>query len=285
MKKIESQVVNNKAKMNKSFSLEGKAIVVTGGTGVLGKSFIEGIAEAGGAVGILGRNRKVAEERASKINLNGGKAIALCADVTNKNDLNNAKKIMLDAYGKIDGLVNAAGGNMPEAIIENDQDIFNINLNGLRKVMDLNLWGTILPTEIFGDAIVRHGKGAIVNISSMAAKRVISKVLGYSMAKAAVESFTKWFAVELSRRYGDAIRINAIVPGFFLTEQNRKLLQGSNGNITTRGSVIIQHTPFKRFGEPDELKGALIWLLSDASKFVTGTSISIDGGFRVDSSV
>lgn len=284
MKKIETRVLN-KSKANKSFSLEGSVIVVTGGTGVLGKSFVDGIAEAGGTVGILGRNRKIAEERASKINLNGGRAIALCADVTNKNDLNNAKKIMLDTYGKIDGLVNAAGGNMPEAIIEYDQDIFNLNLNGLKRVMDLNLWGTILPTQIFGDAIMRYGKGSIVNISSTAAKRVISKVLGYSMAKSAVESFTKWFAVELSRRYGDAIRINAIVPGFFLTEQNKTLLQATNGAMTTRGNVILQHTPFKRFGEPDELKGALIWLLSDASKFVTGTTITVDGGFDVDSSV
>lgn len=284
MKKIETRVLN-KTKANKSFSLEGSVIVVTGGTGVLGKSFVDGIAEAGGTVGILGRNRKVAEERASKINLNGGRAIALCADVTNKNDLNNAKKIMLDTYGKIDGLVNAAGGNMPEGVIEYDQDIFNLNLNGLKRVMDLNLWGTILPTQIFGDAIMRYGKGSIVNISSTAAKRVISKVLGYSMAKSAVESFTKWFAVELSRRYGDAIRINAIVPGFFLTEQNKTLLQATNGAMTTRGNVILQHTPFKRFGEPDELKGALIWLLSDASKFVTGTTITVDGGFDVDSSV
>ena len=284
MKKIETRILN-KTKANKSFSLEGSVIVVTGGTGVLGKSFVDGIAEAGGTVGILGRNRKVAEERASKINLNGGRAIALCADVTNKNDLNNAKKIMLDTYGKIDGLVNAAGGNMPEGVIEYDQDIFNLNLNGLKRVMDLNLWGTILPTQIFGDAIMRYGKGSIVNISSTAAKRVISKVLGYSMAKSAVESFTKWFAVELSRRYGDAIRINAIVPGFFLTEQNKTLLQATNGAMTTRGNVILQHTPFKRFGEPDELKGALIWLLSDASKFVTGTTITVDGGFDVDSSV
>jgi NAD(P)-dependent dehydrogenase (short-subunit alcohol dehydrogenase family) len=284
MKKIETEILNKK-KTNKSFSLDGRVVVVTGGTGVLGKSFVEGIAEAGGTVGILGRNRKIAEERASRINLNGGKAIALCADVTNKNDLNNAKKIMLDTYGKIDGLVNAAGGNMPEAVIEYDQDIFNINLNGLKKVMDLNLWGTILPTQIFGDAIARCGRGSIVNISSASAKRVISKVLGYSMAKSAVESFTKWFAVELSRRYGDAIRINAIVPGFFLTEQNKNLLQGTNGSMTARGNVILQHTPFKRFGEPDELKGALVWLLSDASKFVTGATINVDGGFNVDSSV
>ncbi|MBI1343299.1 MAG: SDR family oxidoreductase [Terrimonas sp.] len=271
--------------MYKPFSLAGKVIVVTGGTGIIGKSFVEGIAEAGGTVGILGRNRKVAEERASKINLNGGKAIALCADVTNKNDLNNAKKLMLDMYGKIDGLVNAAGGNIPEAIIEKDQDIFNLNANTLKKVMDVNLWGTIMSTQIFGDAIARNGGGSIINISSMAAKRVVSKVLGYSMAKASVDCFTKWFALEMSRRHGDAIRINAIAPGFFLTEQNRKLLTGANGTITERGNTILNLTPFKRFGDPDELKGTLVWLLSDASQFVTGTTIDVDGGFIVNSGV
>jgi NAD(P)-dependent dehydrogenase (short-subunit alcohol dehydrogenase family) len=271
--------------MKKAFSLEGKVIVVTGGTGVIGKSFIEAIAEAGGAVGILGRNKKVAEERASKINLNGGRAIALCADVTDNNDLSNARKLMLDMYGKIDGLVNAAGGNIPEAVIEHDHDIFNLNMNGLKKVLDVNLWGTILPTQIFGDAIARNGQGSIVNISSMAAKKVISKILGYSMAKTAVECFTQWFALELSRRYKDSIRINAIAPGFFLTEQNKKLLTKSNGAATDRGNAILNLTPFRRFGDPDELKGALVWLLSDASRFVTGTTINVDGGFIINSGV
>lgn len=271
--------------MNQLFSLDGKVIVVTGGTGIIGKAFIEAISEAGGTVGILGRNRNVAEERATKINLNGGKAIALCADVTNKNDLTNAKKLMLNTYGKIDGLVNAAGGNMPEAIVEKEHDIFNLNMNGLKKVMDSNLWGTILPSQIFGDVIARQGEGSIVNISSMAAKRVISKILGYSLAKASVECFTQWFALELSRRYGDAIRINAIAPGFFLTEQNKKLLTGTKGVVTDRGHAILNLTPFRRFGLPEELKGTLIWLLSDASKFVTGTTINVDGGFIINSGV
>jgi NAD(P)-dependent dehydrogenase (short-subunit alcohol dehydrogenase family) len=264
----------NRNLMSNLFSLEGKVIVITGGTGVLGNSFIDGITEAGGTVGILGRNRKIAEERATKINREGGKAIALCADVTNKNDLINAKKIVLDT-----------GGNMPEGTIEYHHDIFNINMGGLKKVMDLNLWGTILPTQIFGDAIARHGEGSIVNLSSMAANRVISKILGYSMAKASVECFTKWFAVELSRRYGDAIKINAIVPGFFVTKQNRALLIESNGINTERGNAIQQLTPFKRFGQPDELKGIVVWLLSNASKFVTGATISVDGGFNIASGI
>ncbi|MDP4284878.1 MAG: SDR family oxidoreductase [Bacteroidota bacterium] len=271
--------------MNHLFSLKEKVIVITGGTGFLGNSFIDGIAEAGGTVGILGRNRKIAEERATKINREGGKAIALCADVTNKNDLVNAKKMLLDSYGKIDGLVNAAGGNMQEGTVESHQDIFNLNMGGLKKVMDLNLWGTILPTQIFGDAIAHHGEGSIVNISSIAANQVVSKVLGYSMAKASVEIFTKWFAIELSRRYGDAIKMNAIVPGFFLTKENRTLFMESNGINTQRGIEILRHTPFKRFGEPHELKGILVWLLSNASKFVTGATINVDGGFNINSCI
>ncbi|SFQ38405.1 SDR family oxidoreductase [Parafilimonas terrae] len=267
------------------FSLEGKVIVVTGGTGIIGKSFITAISDAGGTVGILGRNRKVAEQRSSEINLNGGRALALCADVTNKNELINARKQMLNMYGKIDGLVNAAGGNIPEAVTEYGDDIFNLNVEGLKKVMDTNLWGTILPTQVFGDAIARNGSGSIVNISSMSAKKVISKILGYSLAKASVECFTQWFALELSRRYKDLIRINAIVPGFFLTEQNKTLLTNTDGSLTDRGHSILKQTPFGRFGDPDELKGTLIWLLSDSSKFITGTTVNVDGGFVVNSGV
>jgi NAD(P)-dependent dehydrogenase (short-subunit alcohol dehydrogenase family) len=230
-------------------TLAGKVIVVTGGTGAIGKSFIEGIAAAGGTVGILGRNRKVAEERATQINRDGGKAIALCADVTNRNDLGNARRLMLDMYGKIDGLVNAAGGYLPEAVVEPEQDIFALPVGGLRKSMDLNLWGTLLPTQIFGDAIARNGSGSIINITSMPARRAVSKVLGYSLAKASVECLTQWMAVGLSQRYGDAIRINAIAPGL---------------------------------GAPDEMKGVLVWLLSDASKFVTGSTIVVDRGPILD---
>lgn len=268
--------------MSHSFSLEGKVIVVTGGTGILGKSFIDCIAEAGGTVGILGRNRAIAEERATKINKEGGKAIALCADVTNRNDLTNARKLVLDTYGKIDGLVNAAGSNMTDEA-EKELDIFNMSLDELKATMDVNLWGTILPTQIFGDAISRQGKGSIINISSIAAKRAVGKILGYSMAKASVECFTKWFAVELSRRYKDAIRINAIVPGMFLTDANRNFFAEIKAINKKPSNPVLQKVPFKRFGEPEELKGIVIWLLSNASKFVTGTTISVDGGFNVNS--
>jgi NAD(P)-dependent dehydrogenase (short-subunit alcohol dehydrogenase family) len=267
--------------MADNFSLSGKVIIVTGGTGILGNSFVNGIVEAGGTVGILGRNKELAEERAKNINENGGKALALVADVLKADDLMIAKNKVLDAFGRIDGLVNGAGGNMPQGVLLPDDDIFSMNLEGMKKVMEVNLWGTLYPTQIFGEAIAKTGKGSIVNISSMNSKRAITRVLGYNMGKAAVDCYTQWFAVELANRYGDAIRMNALAPGFFLTEQNRNLLTLPEGGYTDRGNKVIRNTPFKRFGHPDELIGALVWLLSDASAFVTGSMICVDGGFSI----
>lgn len=261
------------------FSLKDKVIIVTGGTGILGHSFVRGIAEAGATVGILGRNLAVAEERANAINAEGGKAIALIADALNREELIAAKNKVLDAFGRIDGLVNGAGGNMPQGVLQPDEDIFNMNLDGMKQVMELNLWGTLYPTQVFGEEIAKTGKGSIVNISSMNSKRAITKVLGYNMGKAAMDCYNQWFAVELANRYGDKIRMNALAPGFFLTEQNRNLLTTPDGGYTERGEKVIRNTPFKRFGHPDELIGALVWLLSDASKFVTGAMICVDGGF------
>ena len=271
--------------MENNFSIKDKVILVTGATGVLGYSFINALAEEGAIIGVLGRNEKVATQRVKEIGQNGGRAIALIADVTNEQQLLAAKKLLLNEFGKIDGLVNAAGGNMPKAVIAPAQDIFQLDFDALKEVMNLNLFGTMLPTQVFGETIARQGKGSIVNISSMASQRVITKVLGYSMAKSAIDSYTKWFAVELGKRYGDAIRMNAIAPGFFLTEQNKTLLTNGNGTMTERGELVIRNTPFNRFGEPAELTGALIWLLSDASKFVTGTVINVDGGFSIFSGV
>lgn len=265
--------------------LKDKVIVVTGGTGVLGQSFVEGIHQAGGIVGILGRNKAVAEERAALITNAGGKAIALVADVMNEAELIAAKDKVINTFGRIDGLVNGAGGNMPGGIVQPEANVFKLNMDGLRQVMELNLWGTLIPTQVFGEEMAKTGKGSIVNISSMASQRVITKVLGYTLAKSAIDSYTKWFAVEMANRHGDKLRMNAIAPGFFLTEQNRTLLTQPDGSYTERGNLVLKHTPFKRFGEPDELIGALLWLLSDASKFVTGTVINVDGGFAVCSGV
>jgi NAD(P)-dependent dehydrogenase (short-subunit alcohol dehydrogenase family) len=262
------------------FSLKGKVIVVTGATGVLGLSFINAIANAGGIVGVLGRKEKVANERVAEIIKNGGEAIALIADVMNEEQLIAAKNKVIEKYGKIDGLVNGAGGNVPESIVQPDQDVFSLQLDGMKKAMEVNLWGTVSPTLIFGKAIAENGGGSIVNISSVSAERTLTKVLGYSLGKAAVDSFTKWFAVEMAKRHEDKIRMNAIMPGFFLTEQNRTLLTDGKGGYSERGGSVIKHTPFNRFGDPKDLDGALVWLLSDASKFVTGTKVTVDGGFN-----
>ena len=271
--------------MENKFSLKDKVIIVTGGTGILGNAFVNGIVEAGGTVGILGRNETVANERAETINKAGGKAIALIADVLNESELVAVKTQIIDKFGRIDGLVNGAGGNMPQGVLQPDEDIFKMNLDGMKQVMDLNLWGTLLPTQIFGEAIAKTGKGSIVNISSMNSKSAVTKVLGYNMGKAAVDCYNQWFAVELANRYGDTIRMNALAPGFFLTEQNRNLLTKPEGGYTPRGESVIRNTPFKRFGHPDELIGALVWLLCDASAFVTGSMICVDGGFSVFSGV
>jgi NAD(P)-dependent dehydrogenase (short-subunit alcohol dehydrogenase family) len=267
------------------FSLKDKVIVVTGGTGILGGAFVDGIAAAGGTVGILGRNEKIAKERADAINAKGGTAIPLVADVLAEDGLIAAKETMIQQFGKIDGLVNVAGGNMPQGVVQPEMDIFKMELNGLKSVMDLNLWGTILPTQIFGEALAKNDTASIVNISSMNSKRAVTKVLGYNMGKAAVDCYTQWFAVELANRFGDKIRMNALTPGFFLTEQNRNLLTTPDGGFTPRGQSVITQTPFKRFGHPDELIGALIFLLSDASKFVTGSQLVVDGGFSIFSGV
>ena len=265
-----------------SFRLDNKVIIVTGGTGILGNSFIQAITDAGGIVGIAGRKKEVAEERAARINNSGGKAFACVMDVMDQAQVKAAADLVLNEYGRVDGLVNAAGGIMPQGVLQPQDDIFEMNLEGMKQVMDLNLWGTLVPTQVFGAAIAKtSGKGSIVNISSMNSKRAITKVLGYNMGKAAVDCYTQWYAVELARRYGDKIRMNALAPGFFLTEQNKNLLTNPDGSYTERGGLVIKQTPFNRFGNPDELKGALVWLLSDVSVFVTGAMICVDGGFSI----
>jgi len=272
--------------MTNRFSVKDKVIVVTGATGVLGHTFITALSEEGAIVGVLGRNENVANERVQEIKDKGGRAIALIADVLNEEQLVSAKELLLKEFGKIDGLINAAGGNMPDATVQPGEDVFNLKVDAVRKVMDLNLFGTVLPTQVFGETIVKtSGRGSIINISSVSAHKAMTRVLGYSMAKTSIESYTKWFAVELANRYQDKLRINALVPGFFLAEQNRRLLTNEDGSYTDRGSKVIQQTPFKRFGNPEELNGALIWLLSDASAFVNGASIVVDGGFTVFSGV
>ncbi|WP_231459376.1 SDR family oxidoreductase [Pedobacter sp. Leaf132] len=266
------------------FSLKNKVIVVTGATGVLGEAFVNGLAAADATVVIIGRNEEVAQARVNKVIKSGGKAIYIIADVMNEEDLLKANAKITTEFGKIDGLVNAAGGNVAEAVVQPGKDIFDLNIGALKQAFDLNLFGTILPTQIFGKELAKQG-GSIVNISSVSASQAVTRVLGYSLAKSAIDSYTKWMAVELANRYGEKLRMNAIVPGFFITNQNRQLLTNQDGTLTARGEAIIYKTPFKRFGNPDELIGALVYLLSDASKFVNGETLTVDGGFGAYSGV
>lgn len=263
-----------------AFSLKNKVIVVTGGTGILGGSFVTAIAQAGGAVVIIGRNTERLALKTKEIEALGADVLGISTDVLDEAALQEAKTKILDRFGKIDGLVNAAGGNVPEALLLPDQDIFDINIEGTKRALELNLWGTVIPTHILGAAMLENG-GSIINISSVSSKTVLTRVLGYSMGKAAIDTYTQWFGVEAAKRHGDKIRVNSITPGFFLTEQNRRMLTNEDGTLTQRGELIIAATPYGRFGNPEELNGALIYLLSDASKFVTGSTITVDGGFTV----
>jgi NAD(P)-dependent dehydrogenase (short-subunit alcohol dehydrogenase family) len=272
------------ASLERLFSLSGKVAVVTGATGVLGGAMARGLARVGARVGVLGRREERAEEVAREILGSGGEAMPLPADVLNEERLRAAREAVLDRWGQMDILVNAAGGNVPGATLSGDATIFDLPREAFGEVFDLNLVGTLLPIQIFGEAMTRETGGCIVNVSSMAAVRVITRVAGYSAAKAAVENLTRWLAVDLARRYGN-IRVNAVAPGFFLGEQNRALLVNEDGNLTERGRAIIEHTPVGRFGEPEELTGTVIWLCSPAANFVNGVVVPVDGGFSAFSGV
>jgi NAD(P)-dependent dehydrogenase (short-subunit alcohol dehydrogenase family) len=267
------------------FDIKGKVAIVTGGTGVLGGSMAKGLAKAGVKVGILGRRKENAELIVNEIIKEGGEAIALAADVLDENQLTAARDLILQKWGTINILVNAAGGNMPGATVPPGKTIFDLSIDDYKKVIDLNLMGTVIPTMIFSKVMADKKNGAIVNISSMAAQQAITRVVGYSSSKAAIDNFTKWMSVEMATKYGEGIRVNAIAPGFFIGEQNRKLLTNEDGSLTDRGKTIISKTPMKRFGASDELNGTLIWLCSDASKFITGIVVPVDGGFSAFSGV
>ena len=266
------------------FDLSGRVTVVTGATGVLGGAMARGLSRAGARVGILGRRKERTEKVVEEIESLGGEALALQADVLARDQLMAAREATLERWGRVDTLVNAAGGNVAAATVTEDISFFGLEQGPLREVLDLNLLGTVLPTQVFGEAMAKGSSGAevegsIVNVSSMAAQRPLTRVVGYSAAKAAVENLTRWLAAELARKHGPGLRVNAIAPGFFLGEQNRALLVNEDGSPTERGRAIVGHTPAGRFGEPEELVGTLIWLSSPAARFVTGAVVPVDGGF------
>lgn len=266
------------------FSLSGKVAVVTGATGTLGGAMARGLSAAGARVGVLGRREGRAEEVAAEISGGGGEALALPADVLDREGLEGARDAALGRWGKIDLLVNAAGGNVPGATVGDEESFFGLSREAFREVFDLNLLGTVLPTQVFGEAMARgaapgEAEGSVINVSSMAAQRPLTRVVGYSAAKAAVENLTRWLAVELARKHGAGLRVNAIAPGFFLGDQNRAMLVDEGGDLTERGRKIIEHTPAARFGEPEDLVGTAVWLSSPAARFVTGVVVPVDGGF------
>jgi NAD(P)-dependent dehydrogenase (short-subunit alcohol dehydrogenase family) len=271
--------------LKKLFNLEEKVAVLTGGGGILAGEMAKGFLNVGAKVVLLDINEKNLINKVKSLSKINNEIIGIKCDVLSEESINEAHQKILDKFNRIDILINAAGGNMPGATIGVDQTVFDLKIDELKKVTDLNLIGTVLPTLIFGKTMANQKSGSIINISSMASYRVITRVVGYSSAKAAIDNFTKWMAVELAQKFGNGIRVNAIAPGFLLTDQNRTLLTNEDGSLTERGKTIINVTPFKRFGEPDELIGTVIWLSSDASKFVTGAIIPIDGGFNVFSGV
>lgn len=265
--------------MNELFSIKDKVIVITGGTGVLGKGLVAYLAREGAKVVVLGRNKEVGNALVSNIQNEGNNAMFLQSDVMDKSILEKNKIDILQAYGRIDVLLNAAGGNMPGATIAPDQTFFDLQIDAFKNVVDLNLIGTVLPTMVFAEVMSQQRKGSIVNFCSESALRPLTRVAGYGSAKAAIANFTKYLAGELALKFGEGMRVNAVAPGFFLTEQNRSLLTHPDGSLTERARSILNHTPFGRFGEPEDLYGTIHYLVSDASKFVTGTVAIVDGGF------
>ena len=264
--------------MNSLFSVKEKVILLTGGYGILGACMAKHLAREGAYVVILGRNEQKGSALVNEIKAEGGEALFLVSNVLDKALLEQNKQEILKAYGKIDVLVNLAGGNQAGATIPPDKTIFDLDIDAFRTVVDLNLFGTVLPTMVFAEVMVGQGKGSIINISSESSTPIDS--CGWLwMRKAAINNFTQYMAGELAIKFGEGLRVNAMAPGFFLTEQNRALMSNPDGSPSDRCNTIVAHTPFRRLGKPEELLGTLQWLASDASAFVTGTVIPIDGGF------
>lgn len=265
------------------FDINGNITVITGGTGVLGRAIAKYLACNGAKVIITGRKEEIGKEITAQINSlhPGGSIEFMKTDVLNPEMVQKNCDDIISKYGRIDTLLNAAGGNMPGATIAPDKTFFDLDPAQFEKVLNLNLTGTVIPTQIFLKPMASQKKGSIINFSSMAAFRPLSRVCGYAAAKAGISNFTAYMATECAKKFGEGIRVNAIAPGFFLTEQNRSLLTNPDGSYTERGKDVIRQTPFGRMGKPEELCGTVHYLMSDASKFVTGTVAIVDGGFNV----
>jgi len=269
----------------KLFDLHGSVAVVTGGAGVLGSAIARGLAAAGARVAVLDLRLEHARQLSVQIEQSGGEAMPLFADVLDPAVLRGCRDDVVKRWGRLDILVNAAGGNVPQATLANGGSVLDLPVEAWRSAVDINFLGTLLPIQAFGSTMAAAGQGSIVNISSMSAQRILTRVPAYSAAKAAIENLTRWLAVELARKHGAGLRVNAIAPGFFIGEQNRRLLVNEDGSLTARGAKVIEHTPAGRFGEPGDLIGVVVWLCSPGSRFVNGAVIPIDGGFSAFSGV
>lgn len=267
------------------FDISGKSAVITGGAGVLCSTMSEELAKIGVKVAILDIAEDKAVSIAEKIVEEGGNAIGIGVDVLNKESLISAKDIVIKKFGRVDILINGAGGNKASATASPDVSFFDLPQDAMKWVFDLNLMGTILPTQVFGKVLSEQKSGNVINISSMAAYIPLTNTIAYSAAKAAISNFTQWMSVYFCLEYSPSIRVNAIAPGFLLTQQNKYLLEDESGNPTNRGKRIIDQTPMRRYGKPDELVGAVNFLCSDAASFITGVVLPIDGGFNAYSGV
>jgi NAD(P)-dependent dehydrogenase (short-subunit alcohol dehydrogenase family) len=270
----------------KFYDFSGRTVVVTGGAGVLCAAMSRELAAQGAKVAVLDVNPDAAENLAAEIYSHGGEALGLPCDVLDKASLETAAQQVLAAFGRVDILINGAGGNRPQATTNAEQSFFDLPAEAMRWVLELNLMGTILASQVFGRIMAQQKSGIILNIASMNALRPLTRIPAYSAAKAGVTNFTQWLAVHMAQEYSPEIRVNALAPGFFLTEQNRFLLtEKETGALTPRGRSILDHTPMGRFGTPDDLLGTVLWLVSPASAFVTGIVVPVDGGFSAFSGV
>jgi NAD(P)-dependent dehydrogenase (short-subunit alcohol dehydrogenase family) len=274
------------AELTRMYDFTGKSIVITGGAGILGGEIACGLVGCGASVAILDRDPALADRLMHRFETSVGKAIVVYGDVLQPETLDQACRTIVDTFGRIDCLINAAGGNRADATTGKERSFFDVPEEAIRFVFNLNVVGTVLPCRIFGRTMADQGEGVILNISSMTALRPLTRVLGYSAAKAAVTNFTQWLAVHLAQEYSPRLRVNAIAPGFFLTEQNRYLMtERETGELTERGKSVLRHTPMGRFGVPEDLLGTVLWLLSPASAFITGIVVPVDGGFSAYSGV
>lgn len=271
--------------MNNLFDINDKVIAVTGAAGVLAGGAAQYLQAQGAFVVYLDLFQEKVDAAVAEAKKISDKCCGFACNVLDQDALDKVYDQVMDTCGRIDVLVNGAGGNMPGATVGPDQDVFDVNMGDYSKVLDLNLKGTVMPTMTFAKAFKKQGFGCVVNFSSMSSAQCLTRVLGYSNAKAAIDNFTRWMATEMALKYGDGIRVNALAPGFFISHQNRALLTNEDGSYTERGQQVINNTPFRRFGEQDEVYGTIHYLLSEAAKFVTGVVVPVDGGFSAFSGV